>query len=106
MRNGQPVPADDATRWKHVFVHRQGYFITQNMREEMTDYSISIDTVSKKFSLEDYDGRSATFAYTAPNDSLLIVTGVMGKDTLSVLLKKIDLRRLPLMQEEFSWTVD
>lgn len=106
VRNGQPVPADDASRWKRVFVHRQGYFITQNMREEMTDYPVRIDTAAKKFSIEDREGKVVTFAYTAPNDSVLIVTGVLGNDTLSVLLEKIDLEKLPLMQEEFSWTVD
>lgn len=95
----------DAYRWRRMFVHRRGYLITQQMNDEMRDYGLVVDTVRKKFMIE--NGHLHSFPdYALKNDSTLFLDGEFFGDTLHVEMRKIDLQKLPLLQDEFRWTID
>jgi uncharacterized membrane protein YphA (DoxX/SURF4 family) len=95
----------DTKRWKRIFIHRRGYLITQLMNDEMSDYNLYVDTTRKKLMMENANERSY-LNYTMKNDSILLVDGNFFGDTLNLELKKIDLKKLPLLQNEFHWTID
>lgn len=95
----------DTYRWRRMFVHRRGYLITQLMNDEMRDYGLAVDTVRKKLMIE--DGHLHSFPdYVVKNDSTLFIDGEFFGDTLHIELRKIDLKKLPLMEDEFRWTID
>lgn len=97
----------DNFRWKRIFVHRRGYFITQQMNDEMQDYHLYTDTLSHKMIIENDEGSVQTFFnYVKTSDSTLLLDGVFRKDTLHLQLRKINLKKLPLLQEEFGWTIE
>jgi uncharacterized membrane protein YphA (DoxX/SURF4 family) len=95
----------DTKRWKRIFIHRRGYLITQLMNDEMSDYNLYVDTTRKKLMMENANER-LYLNYTMKNDSILLVDGNFFGDTLNLELKKIDLKKLPLLQNEFHWTID
>lgn len=97
----------DTTRWRRVFVHRQGYFITQDMQDNMQDYSLLIDTIQRNFILErDGDTQLFKLNYEQYPDSSLRLSGTIDKDSLWMKLKPIDIKKLPALQNEFNWTID
>lgn len=109
IRNGVILPPllTDVGRLKKIFIHRQGYFITQNMNDEMSDYQLNYDYTNKRLILLGYDKTKIIFDYNySENDSMLILNAVINSDTIKIETKKIDLKTLPLFQTNIHWTID
>ncbi len=97
----------DPQRWRRLFVHRRGYVIIQAMNDQMQDYTFNPDTINHQWLLkEEGSGKEFGFHYSQVNDTTIILTGKPGNDSLIIKLQKIDLGRLPVLQNEFNWTVD
>jgi len=109
VNNDTIAPVINCTScWRRVFIHRQGYFITQFMNDEMQDYQLQYDTTNKYLVLTDYEHQNAVrqLQYHVKNDSTVLLQGIWQKDSLQVLLKPIDIKKLPALKNEFSWTID
>lgn len=109
VRNGDTLAPllTDEYRWKRVFVHSRGYFITQGMNDDMVDYRLSYDTRNKKIVLEKYGVKEpAVLDYITRGDTSLILWGVIHNDSVWVETQRIDLNQLPVMQGGFHWTID
>lgn len=109
IRNGDTIPPllTDVGRLKKIFIHRQGYFITQNMNDEMSDYQLNYDYTNKKLILMGYDKTKIIFDYNySEKDSVLKLSTLVNHDTIKIETKKIDLKSLPLFQNNIHWTID
>ncbi len=107
VRNSDTISKSDPARWKMVFIHRRGYFITQDMNDEMEDYVLNIDEFGNKLVIQSPDGTVKTFfTYSKTGQDDYSLTGKLKGDSLTVHLKKIDLSKLPLNDEDFHWTID
>ncbi|MEO6242931.1 MAG: hypothetical protein ABIQ40_16485 [Bacteroidia bacterium] len=95
----------DTYRWRRMFVHRRGYLITQQMNDEMISYQSAVDTTRRKLMI-DNENTHCFLDYSQTNDSTLNINGIFFGDTLHLELKKIDLKKLPLLQDDFKWTID
>jgi hypothetical protein len=94
-------------RWKRMFIHRQGYFITQTMTDEMQDYKLQYDLPQQQLVIEDYyRKKTAVLNFELTSNEMLTLNGVVEGDTLNVVLKKLDHENLKLLKNEFHWTVD
>ena len=100
--NGDTLSANDEHYWKRFFVHRLSYFITQDANDQFTDHDVIIDTTRRRLILD----LSSDLEYEKQNDSSYIFRGKLGNDRLEIHSKKIRLEELPLLQEEFRWTVE
>lgn len=97
----------DTFRWKRIFVHRKGYLIIQKMNDEMEDHKLEYDAIAKQLIIENpADSISSELFYFTPNDSILILRGKLREDTIEIKTKKIDLKKLSALQNEFNWTID
>jgi hypothetical protein len=108
VKNGDTIAPDlrNVSRWKRAFVHRRGFFIVQNMNDELLDYELKYDSANSKLHLFNYaDSLSAQLNYSLRSDSSMILRGDFFGDTLLLHLKKLDLKNLWLLQDEFEWTV-
>lgn len=108
IRNGDSLPplTTDTFRWRRAFVHRRGYFIIQQMNDDMHDLELS------------YDPDSAVIWLSAPEDStetawdyqwdghMLRLQGWFGRDSVSVGMQHLAQKALPLLQPAFHWTTD
>lgn len=94
----------DNYRWRRMFVHRRGYLITQAMNDEMMSYELFVDTTRKKLMIKNESAHS--FLDYTENKNKLLVDGIFFGDTLKMELEKIDLEKLPLMEDDFEWAID
>jgi hypothetical protein len=107
IRDKDTIPplTTDSHRWRRVFVHRRGYVIIQGMDDEMHDYTFEMDTIGKKWFLnEESSGISSEFGYKELPRGGLRITRSDG--VLDIELKKIELSQLPVLSAEFNWTID
>lgn len=97
----------DTHYWRRMFIHRRGYFIVQYMNDSMQDFELTIDSTKHSFTLLNVaDSTTHFFCYTKDSDSALHLNGKLYNDSIKVHFNKIDLKKLPLLQNEFSWTID
>ena len=94
-------------RWQRAFVHRRGYFIVQYMNGQVQDYQFAYDQETNVFELihTQTNTRSIVDYYRLPEGNLRLV-GTVDGDALEVFLRQLDWQALPLLQEEFHWTID
>ncbi|MFZ5554409.1 MAG: hypothetical protein ACOZCO_14920 [Bacteroidota bacterium] len=96
---------ENASGWKRVFIHRRGYFIIQTQDERMYDFKLEYDTTGKKLILEKYITKNKyEYPYSQNGENILILTKLT--DSSQIILEKLDLTRLPLLKNEFHWTID
>jgi uncharacterized membrane protein YphA (DoxX/SURF4 family) len=97
----------DAFRWRRMFIHRQGYLIVQSMDDSMKDYELYNDTLKHELILKNPEDSSLhVLQYVNMVDTALQLNGKLYNDSLNIYLKKINLQQLPLMKNEFNWTID
>jgi uncharacterized membrane protein YhaH (DUF805 family) len=100
--NGDSLSAA-AGRLTRLFVHRQGYFITQTADAQLQDYPLSYGP--GRLHLRGYDGTRITLRYRTAGPRLLL-RGRWGPDSVFIEARTLPWRRLPLLQPEFHWTTD
>ena len=107
--NGEIIPplTTASNRWRRFFVHRKGYFIVQMMDDRMVDYELRVDTLRHQLLLKDpRNGTSTMLNYTLNGGPDIAVEGSLDESLLSIEAEKIDLSDLPLLQNEFHWSID
>ncbi len=94
-------------RWNKAFVHRRGYFVVQYKNGQTQDYKFSYNEEEGFFELTHTRTQQVSrFHYFVLPDGSLRLEGVLDKAPLKVFLNKLDWRTLPLLKQEFHWTID
>jgi uncharacterized membrane protein YphA (DoxX/SURF4 family) len=94
-------------RWNRLFIHRQSYFITSDANGNMQDYELQYDTTGRRLLIHDYEhGGDHVLTYERLSDSTLRLQGLWHNDSIHLLLQQVNLQQLPLLQQEFNWTMD
>jgi hypothetical protein len=92
---------------KRFFIHRNGYMIFQNNKDEMQDYSLIYDTTNQLLLLKDYQLRESLLKYSyLPADSLLFLQYNKDGKEYQVSGKALDWQKLPVLRKGFHWTAD
>lgn len=92
------------TAIKRVFIHRDGYLIFQDENDQMIDYRLEIDPLKNEMYVSDYYGSTKTLSYLNRDNNLSLSLPSDSKKTINCIL--LDHQSLPLMQQQFHWTVD
>ena len=102
-----PKNKPNSTNWKQVYIHRKGYFIIKNQKNEMQDYHLSIDTINQILNLNRYDNNTSfKLNYNQKNNSFTHLFGNIENQKIDVLVNKINLQHLPLLNSKFHWTTE
>lgn len=92
---------------KRFFIHRNGYLIFQNQQEEMQDYQLTYDTSHQLLILKDYQLQETVLRYNySPRDSLLSLRYEKNQQDYQLTGRQLNWKELPLLNNEFHWTVD
>ncbi|MBC7426955.1 MAG: hypothetical protein H7321_10520, partial [Bacteroidia bacterium] len=110
VKNGDTIPPllTETERWRKVFFNRSGYFIYQNMEDEMYDNDMDFNESKKQIDLISTDSTLSFFSYREHADSLFL-DGYFRNDSVNIVLKEIDLNYLPANSHKlnsFHWTID
>jgi hypothetical protein len=106
--NGDSISALNANlfRWKRFFVHRRGYFIIQDMQEIMYDFKLNIDKNNSLLVLLDYKNAENKYRFRIEDKrDKLVLNGNFRGDSIYLEANKIDMRKIPLLKNEFHWMV-
>jgi len=97
----------DSTRIKRFFIHRNGYFIFQNMIDEMDDYQLNYDFENRQLILTGYNNSKIIFDYVqSEKDDVLMLSGKINNSTIKMKARQIDLSKLPLLEKGIHFTID
>lgn len=110
--NNRIIPASMSNpgRFKRIFFHRRSYFIIQTMDDHFIDYKVEVNEETKRLTLSSsshaaHDGKTSELTYQVNGDELVIL-GFFFDSYITLYSKKINLQELPLLKEEFHWTID
>jgi hypothetical protein len=109
VKNELPIPSLSTftKRWKRVFVHRRGHFIVQTMDDKMQDYQFQYELKAQEFYLEHPETAvEYQLNYITSATGNLILSGVLEGQDIEIRLAPLDWRQLPLLQQDFNWTID
>ena len=87
---------------QRLFVHRQGYLITQATDGQLTDYHLSY--APGYLLLRNEAGQTSCLSYTAGPDGLRLA-GTLGADSVRWLARPLPWRQLPLLQN-WHWVAE
>jgi hypothetical protein len=107
LHGAYEITANDSLPLKRFFIHRSGYIIFQDNRDEMQDLKLDIDSAHHQFILTDYnlDSRTCAYRYDERHATLeLWLTDDTG--THHLIARVVSPKNMPLLQNEFHWTVD
>lgn len=107
IRNGVTIPPllTDTTRWRRLVVSRPGAVRVDFASGSAEVLQAATDTLQRRLTLwtwRDTTHKSA-FAYAALDSVRFALTGRWGNDSLQVQLRRLDLRRMPLLRRGFHW---
>lgn len=92
---------------RKIYIHRDAYLIFEDQNNEMYDYKFSINVAKRQFILTDYNLQKQAFDYTFSDKTKLLKMKLHSSIKSEVyILKKVDWRKMPLLQKQFHWTVD
>ena len=87
---------------KRFFIHRDGYLIFQNNDDSFTDYKFHL-LENSVFLLKDYQHRQQEGRLKWNPESRTLQ---LSLNSISIIGKQIYLEQVPLLQAQFSWTID
>ena len=107
VRNGDTIPPllTDTTRWHRLVVNRPGSIRVDFATGAAEYLQAATDTMQRRLTVWTWRDsvHKAVFAY-APLDSVrLTLAGRLGNDSLQLRLRRIDLRRMPLLRRGYHW---
>jgi hypothetical protein len=106
-RNGQDVPQllTDAQRWRRVTAESPRFLAVQTMNDAVTAYGAEYDQAKGTLTLTESGDKTRKYslAYSRPDPDHLALTGIVGNDTLSMRLRRIDASKFLLLSRGFHW---
>ena len=95
----------DSIRWKQMVISYAGYASVKTMNDSTYNFSTVFNTKKKELTLGSLDKESTqyTLTYSITGKDNLILSGLKGKDSISVSFKKKDLKDFRLINRGFHW---
>ncbi|WP_196887293.1 hypothetical protein [Aureivirga sp. CE67] len=90
---------------KRFFIHKNGYFIFQNLNDQMTDYKLQIFKDKHQFVITDYNLKKTKINYKK-KDSLLVLEFIKNNKKYQLKGKMLNTQSLPLFRDNLHWTID
>ena len=92
---------------KRFFVHRRGFLIFQHTDDQLQDFGLRVDSAQNKLWITNYYGATIPINYNYNQQDSLLILEINKTDSSDTITgKAIDWKKLPLMQNDFHWTVD
>jgi len=106
VRNGDTLaPAlTDSARWKHLIVDYPNFATVKTMTDFRYNYVFEPDTITKLITIYMPSDTVNKYKFTyQQRDSTLFLNGKLLADTLSIQLRRKDVRQFLLVNRGFNW---
>ena len=97
--------ATDTTRWHQLIVSYPGYAFIRMMNDSTKGFAFNTDTTRKKIEMFSYmdTTKKSNFAYSFPQENVLLLTGKLNADSVLIQMKRYDLNNFRLINRGFHW---
>jgi len=92
--------------WKRVFVHRKGYLIIQTQTDIVESFPLSYAEDLQAWQISSVSGKLMTFQLGRQQDGTIHLAGEYFGSSVELDLETLPWEDLPLLQNEFDWTMD
>ena len=107
IRNNDTIAplATDTGRWDKLTVSYPGYSFIKFLNDSIKGFAFTPDTVAKKIEMFSYDDttKKSNFIYSFPGNNILLLTGKLNNDSVTIQMKKFDLNNFRLVNRGFHW---
>jgi hypothetical protein len=95
----------DSTRWKQMIISYAGYARVKKMNDSTVNFSTVFDKKKKELVLngQNKDSTQYILNYDIIGNDKLVISGLKGKDSITVSFKKKDLKDFRLINRGFHW---
>ena len=91
---------------KRLFVHRHGYLIFQNEKDEFQDFQLEVDSLNQQLQLFDYRTKQQIILhFKFDNDKITRIKGEIESRSINLDLTKIDYSDSELLKSDFNWVI-
>jgi hypothetical protein len=106
LKNEQPFSLDSFSI-KRIFIHRNGYLIFQNKKEEMQDFKLEINQQKGQFILTNYDLKQRKLAYQfITANRILELEYPFENELLKLKMKQLNWQKSPALENNFHWNIE
>ena len=89
---------------KNVFIHRHGYLIFQNKKDEFEDFKMELDSANNQLLVFNYRTKERfTLSYQFTDNSITWIGGKLANHSLNLQVRKEDLFNKEITKGGFSW---
>ena len=95
----------DSTRWKQMIINYEGYARIKKMNDSTVNFSTVFNKKKKELVLngQNKDSTQYILNYNIIGNDKLVISGLKGKDSITVSFKKKDLKDFRLINRGFHW---
>ncbi|HEX5150126.1 MAG TPA: hypothetical protein VFW07_01690 [Parafilimonas sp.] len=95
----------DTARWDKLIVSYTNYSFIKFMNDSTKGVAFKTDTVAKKIEVFSYSDttKKSNFIYNFPHKDVLLLTGNLNGDSVTIEMKKYDLNNFLLINRGFHW---
>ncbi len=100
-----PPLTTDSTRWKQMIINYAGYARVKTMNDSTFNFTTVFNVKKKTLVLNSQDKEAAQYilTYSVVGKDKLLISGLKGKDSISVSFKRKDLKDFRLINRGFHW---
>jgi uncharacterized membrane protein YphA (DoxX/SURF4 family) len=91
--------------FKRFYVHRNGYIIFEDNNENMQDFKLQNNSITKQLQLTDYSGNNTSIKYNV-KDSLITLNYTLNNKFCTIQAELLNLKKMNLLKDDFNWTVN
>jgi len=107
IRNNDTLPplTTDTARWSKLFVSYTGYSFIKFMNDSIKGFAFTPDTTARKIVMFDYNDatKKSNLLYSFPQKDVLLLTGKLNDDSVTIEMKKYDFKNFLLVNRGFHW---
>lgn len=95
------------TEIENVFIHRKGYLIFKNNKDQFQDFQLEIDSINNQFLILDYENKKRfILKYEEREGKLISINGVINNLNINFTLNLFNISNISLFENNFHWTTD
>jgi hypothetical protein len=107
IRNRDTIAAlkTDTARWDKLIVSYTGYSFIKFMNDSVKGFAFTPDTTARKIVMFDYNDttKKSNLVYSFPQNDVLLLTGKLNDDLVTIEMKKYNLNNFLLIDRGFHW---
>jgi hypothetical protein len=101
-----PPLTTDSVRWREIIIQRKDAARIKTMNDSTKYVAFIVDTITKQIKFNENPNdttKRSILKYSKMSDGKMLLNGKLYKDSISIILKKVNLKKYKLINRKFNW---